>query len=498
MPLARLPASVASQNLRRRRSLWPDGRVPTDRLNGVAQVGIDNSFTFDRSDRIMTIGSCFAREIEKRLQQFGFDLPMLDVTLSKEERASTVANDFANKYTAPSIGYEFAWAFNAAARPAPEDLFLEVEDGLWHDPHLIHNMQPAPLERVIERRAMVEDAYRQLPTCRIVVITLGLAEAWYDHRTGLHLNGAPPTPVLRRDPERFSLDLLAYEEILDALTAIHALVKQHGHPQVRMLVTVSPVPMKATFTGLDAIQANTYSKAVQRAAVEAFVRAHDDVDYFPSYEIATLSDRALAYERDNIHVTPVLVGQIIDRVLEKYAPSLDFTPQTLPQAKSKVVPTGSKIELKRTAKYLAAERRYDDANDAYEELSGRFAEKMDPEERGQLHLDYGVSLLRSERTVDGVYHLRQASALLPGSDRAAFKLGLALGRLKQVQGSIDALRRATELAPETSHYFARLGMSLDTVGQGQDARVAYRQALDLDPANPEAQAYFEALSPTAA
>ena len=386
MPLVRISATNALANVRRRTSLWPDGRVPTERLNGLIDVALDPTFTIQASDRVMTVGSCFAREIEKRLALYGFELPMLQLALRTSERQSMTSNDMVNKYTAASIVNELVWAFGEAPPPTPELQFLQVADDLWHDPQLIHNMEPAPLHRVIERRAMVEAAFRRLPECRLIVVTMGLAEAWFDHATGLHLNGTPPSQALARDPDRFSLDLLAYEEILDSLERMHALVTAHGHPEVRFLITVSPVPFKATFTGSDAIQANTYSKAVQRAAVEAFTRRHPDVDYFPSFEIVTLSDRALAFQRDNIHVTEAAVSTIMDRVLKRYCPDLQG-----PEAGSEPAPAAtppapqanaSERDLRRSAKYLAAERRYDDAGRVYQALLTGFGAGMRPADKG--------------------------------------------------------------------------------------------------------------------
>ena len=69
-----------------------------------------------------------------------------------------------------------------------------------------------------------------------------------------------------------------------------------------MLISVSPVPLKnVTFTGQDALTANTYSKSALRAASEEFVAGHEDVDYFPSYKIVTLTDRSAAFVEDNMH-----------------------------------------------------------------------------------------------------------------------------------------------------------------------------------------------------
>src|SRR5262249_53158642 len=150
--------------------------------------------------------------------------------------------------------------------------------GRWHDPQLAPHGAALPLQEVIQRRQAIQAAVARMAECRVVILTLGLAEAWFDEQTRLYLNAAPPPAVVRRHPGRFSLHLLSYEDILGSLERIHDLLRVHGHPDLKMLVTVSPVPFKATFTGEDAIAANGYSKAVQRAACRAFVEDRTGVD----------------------------------------------------------------------------------------------------------------------------------------------------------------------------------------------------------------------------
>ena len=104
MPIVRLSAEDANRNLRRNRaSLWPDGRVPTSRLGDLAKVSFNPSFTFSKSDKILTIGSCFAREMERRLASLGFDLPMTRVVLPREERYTMTAD------------FWIGWAFGVAS-----------------------------------------------------------------------------------------------------------------------------------------------------------------------------------------------------------------------------------------------------------------------------------------------------------------------------------------------------------------------------------------------
>ncbi len=283
------------------------------------------SFQIVPDDRILTIGSCFARELELYLADKGFDLPTLAISLPAEERvAGTKPNVILNKYTVHSMENEIRWAFEGL--PCPEEqFFLPAGEGLWYDSQLVHNLTAAPFARIQERREMVTRLMRQLSSCRVLVVTLGLVESWFDLQTGLYLNGIPPKYALQTQPDRFELRVLDYAEILASLQRIHALLQAYGHPDTQVLLTVSPVPFKSTLTGQDAVAANCYGKSVQRAAAEAFALQHDNVDYFPSYEIVTMSNRALAFKEDNIHVTPEAVDVIMSTVLAAYCPELTPT-----------------------------------------------------------------------------------------------------------------------------------------------------------------------------
>ena len=452
MPLARLSAEDANRNLRRNRaSLWPDGRLPTDRLGELARLTFKPSFAFSKADRIMTIGSCFARGMEHRLVQLGFDLPMKAVVLPAEERATKTQNDIISKFTVQSMENELAWA-SGHAPPPPEQLFLQVGEELWHDPQLVNNVHPASIERVAERREMVQAAFRQLPSCRIVIVTLGLAEAWFDLQTGLYLNTAPPLPAMKRHPERFCLDVLDYDDILSSLERIYGLLRRHGHPDFKVLITVSPVPFKATFTGEDAISANTYSKSVQRAACEAFVARHENVDYFPSYEIVTMSDRELVYERDNLHIGSSTVAYIVDQVLANYAPDLKFKPARVGTPKTRRAGAEeTHLDLFARAKHHFDEGEYDQAAPICQAVIDRFYDRMSDRDKSSARSLYGSVLLQMQRLPEACEQLELATSLAPGEAEQWQKLGRAYDRLGRRKEAVAALERAVEINPGDPH-----------------------------------------------
>ena len=448
MPLVRYSATEANRNLRRNRaSIWPDGRLPTGRLGELAKLSFKPSFTFSKSDRIMTIGSCFAREMEHRLANLGVDLPMKAVSVPPEERVTKTENDLLSKFTVQSMENELAW-ISGSAPPPPEKLFLEVGEGLWHDPQLVHNLHPASLERVTERRAMVQSAFAELSSCRLVILTLGLAEAWFDHETGLYLNTAPPPPALNRNRERYSLDVLSYEDILESLERIYAILKARGHPDFKVLITVSPVPFKSTFTGEDAITANTYSKSVQRAALQAFVARHDNVDYFPSYEIVTMSDRQLVYERDNLHVSNSAVAYIVEQVLASYAPEVEFTPSRVGTPKTRRADVeDNQFDLLARAKHHYGEGDFQAAADSCQAAIDRFYERMLDRDRASIRSLLGLCLMKLDRWDDALAELQICTEVAPAEAEHWYKLGRALSRVGRRREAIEALQRAFEISP---------------------------------------------------
>jgi tetratricopeptide (TPR) repeat protein len=456
MPIASFTADQAMENLRRSRaSIWPDDRVPGERLTGVAKVELKPSFQFSRADRVLTLGSCFAREMEVRLIHLGFDAPLARVSVPAEERNTKMQNDILIKYTIESMENELRWAAGEAP-PPPEKLFLEVADGLWHDPQLLHSAPPLPMQRLLERRAMVQEAMETFPTCRVVIITLGLAEAWFDEETGLYLNTAPPPGAMRRCPGRFRLDVLSHDDILNSLERVWDLLAEKGAPDVKMLLTVSPVPFKATFTGEDAIMANSYSKSVQRAAAQAFAQRHEGVDYFPSYEIVTMTSRELAYERDNAHVTLGLVNNITDNVLKAYAGiEVDSGEVRAPNSRQAGA-QGTHFDLFVLTKHHMAAKEYPEAEAACRDLLRRFGETITVRERGITHFLLARALNSQQRLDEAIEEYRRAAELDPQDGLVYYKLGQCYEKLDRWPEALAAFERAAAINSQRPEYANKL------------------------------------------
>jgi hypothetical protein len=300
-----------------RQDRWP-GRPGNNRLRPLTEPRISAGFQISRSDRIFCIGSCFAREIEVALERFGYEVLSTARDLPVSPRRQLSDGAMVRKFNVASIRNELAWALDPADPWQPESNLVPVGGGLVHDYQLCGAGYGELLEPAIAFRQACNQLFARIRQADVVVLTLGLSEVWFDRDSGLHLNVAVPAWVADRHPGRFELHVFDHGQTLAQLEACHRLLCQGLAAPVRLLVTVSPVPLARTFRDKDVFSANAYSKAVLRSAVEEFVAGRPGVDYFPSYEICTLSDPSLVWEPDHRHVQRPLVGHLMGQVLAAY------------------------------------------------------------------------------------------------------------------------------------------------------------------------------------
>jgi hypothetical protein len=85
----------------------------------------------------------------------------------------------------------------------------------------------------------------------------------------------------------------------------------------KILITLSPVNLWATFRqDMDVISASCNSKATLRAAADEFTERHENVFYFPAFEMATIyqplnGQTYFSDGRDNFHINKATVKFIM-------------------------------------------------------------------------------------------------------------------------------------------------------------------------------------------
>jgi hypothetical protein len=277
---------------------------------------IDPKFKLRSEDKFFAIGSCFARGLEHALvkHRVAVESAAPEFARLQPVNKEVTGLGFTNKYNTFSMLNELRWALDPAAT-FPMESIVQVSKDTWSDPHTTPTLEPAGFEETMDRRALMQTVTKRITNCRAVIITLGLAEVWRDIKADVYINR---TPLMKIHPGRYEFHLTGFAENWNNLEAIHVLLSRYGHPDFRIVVTVSPVPLMATFSTMDVVAANTYAKSLLRAVAQEWAAAHDNVDYFPSYEIVQNSDRAATWEADLRHVRAAGAEHIMELFLRNY------------------------------------------------------------------------------------------------------------------------------------------------------------------------------------
>lgn len=244
-------------------------------------------------DRIVTAGSCFAQHIGRALSGRGYQ--WYDAEPAPTYLTPDDANRFnygifsfrtGNIYTPKMLLQWLHLAFDAGE--VPDEIWQQ--EGRFYDP-LRPVIEPegfASEDELRDARETTLAALRDAVTrAQVFVFTLGLTECWENRETGLQYAMCPGTTAgATFDPDRHEFRnggfRTLYKELQQALRLMRA-----KNPDIKVLLTVSPVPLTATASGEHVLTATSYSKSVLRAVAGQMQAELKFVDYFPSYEIIT-------------------------------------------------------------------------------------------------------------------------------------------------------------------------------------------------------------------
>lgn len=327
LDIAREPAAKRSLAINPYKSL-PDHQYWRKAISFVEAHRVDPvtdpRFQIGRDARVGTAGSCFAQHISRRIMASGFNYFVTEVGegLSEADRRtnnySTFSARYGNIYTTTQLLQLFEEAFGERT---PLDRAWVRPDTRYVDPFR-QQIQPAGFvdEAMLhdDRRSHLAAVRRLFEETDIFVFTLGLTEAWRSKLDGSVFSAAPGVIGNTFQPD---IHEFVNFDVAETYGALHTfLEKLHAiNLGVKVLLTVSPVPLIATYEPRSVLTSTTYSKAVLRVAAEMALKRFDWVDYFPSYEIITGSfSGGLYYETDCREVNPIGVSHAMRCFMRHY------------------------------------------------------------------------------------------------------------------------------------------------------------------------------------
>ena len=298
--------------------VWP-GSFDNPPADGNFPVPRETGLKIDESTPIASIGSCFAREIKRRLIQRGYNYVAEETQHPAAIHASAAWERVYNTFCLRQI---FEYTFEKWQ----PDLrwWISPRSHKVQDPYrriiLYDNVEAAETDfgqhRIYSRRALQGAA--------VLIITLGLTEIWQDRVDGSVIS-LPSGPYVNEggDMSRYEFKVSRYEENLENLERIHAVMARYN-PACQLLITISPVNLWATFRkDLDVISASCNSKSTLRAVADEITLRHENVHYFPAFEMATIYQPLIGLTyfsdgRENYHVNKSTVKFIMRHFFKFY------------------------------------------------------------------------------------------------------------------------------------------------------------------------------------
>jgi hypothetical protein len=246
---------------------------------------------FGPDSELLTLGSCFAEELRKYL--------------AEKRRLSRLI------FVPPGLNNTFALrqfiAWSLTGEAATEAYWYDERDG------------GGALKWTPDQER--ESYGRIFRAAGGFVLTIGLAEVWEDIETGgVFWRGVPKSQF---DEARHRCRVSTVEENAANLRAILSLLRTHCG-DAPIVLTLSPVPLKATFGDRSCITADCVSKSILRVAIDQVMAdGLPGVHYWPSFEIVKWLGchlpRAMYGDDGNPrHVSRDTVAMILDAFLRHY------------------------------------------------------------------------------------------------------------------------------------------------------------------------------------
>jgi hypothetical protein len=248
-----------------------------------------------KEGNVVAIGSCFAAELRHFLS---------DVGLSSE--SFWIPSGLNNTFALLDF---FSWAITGE-QTAKGYAYKRDQSGKVVD------WQPE----------FEQNAYKDaISKASCFVFTLGLSEVWEDKETGKIFWRGVPEHIFEAGRHHFRLSTSTENNV--NISEIVTLIRSVNN-SAPIIFTLSPVPLKATFSSQACITADCISKSTLRVAIHEFMSnsnlANNHVYYWPSFEIVKWVGCHLPYPVYGTddgcvrHVSRFLVNSILKAFVDSY------------------------------------------------------------------------------------------------------------------------------------------------------------------------------------
>ena len=248
----------------------------------------ENKF-IGKNTRFFTMGSCFARNLSRSLNESGYASYHMEI-------AEHINTTFANRVFVD-------WLANADMDAAIRERLVELLPPDWSKKRTLQIISQSD----------------------VFILTLGVAPAFFDRTTGNFVLPRPSALNSRALAEKYLYRTTSVQENVENVLHVIRFIRNVS-PAIKIVVTVSPVPLQASFEYESAVQADCLSKSTMRLVAQEIVYNSKifDIFYWPSFEIfrwagSNSSDYFAADDGAAWHVSEQKVAGTIQAFIEMFS-----------------------------------------------------------------------------------------------------------------------------------------------------------------------------------
>ncbi len=192
-------------------------------------------------------------------------------------------------------------------------IFMEVEDKwfgkkkAFQDPYR-RAVYANSKELILNITNKLDDQIKKsIDISNIIIITLGLTEVWIKENNN-KISCMNPGYAGGGGFNETSFYSSTYDDNINNLRKIMDIINKKKISS-KVIFTVSPVPLGATFRNQDVVISNEESKSILRVAAAQIENEYENALYFPTYEFCKYSQNV--FLEDGRHIKPEIVDKIV-------------------------------------------------------------------------------------------------------------------------------------------------------------------------------------------
>lgn len=259
---------------------------------------IDDFPIIGRESKIVGMGCCFVRHMLKYLLAAGYPRYLVEPHPGKEIYFSA-RHDFIN--SARQLSQLFQQSFEMIDIPDQHGIW-QHDNGTWIDVLRADFADPqTSVENVrTKRREHFVCMQRVFKEADVIIFTAAVSEYLFSKSTGLAYPASAGSDSFISPIE----DMIAVNStVSEIITHLDEFISglRSINPDIKVILSVSPMSLVATqMRRQHALLANCYGKSALRAAFQEICDRHEEVFYFPAYELIYSPHTAGRFYENNL------------------------------------------------------------------------------------------------------------------------------------------------------------------------------------------------------